>query len=320
MKKNLATLLFLCAAVFITCGGNGDHAAEGVSLAPKSLLIYYGWPSAINGSATAAEAAGHFASYDYIVLGAGLEDQSHGDHAAVVSILSSCDAVFFGYVDLGVSTNNYTAAQIEKKISDWKNTGADGIFLDDYGFDYGVSRSRQNAAVAYAHAQGLPVVANAWNPDEAFGSGLDAVYNKDAAASMLDSRDFYLSESFQIQEGAYQSEDAWYAKAEKLDAYRTNIGFGVFSVTTNSSSDDYDEKKFFYSWYSALLYNHTAAGWGNYNFSSDDNSAPLRAAPSFEAVGRFTGGVVRDGHAYRRRTDSYLIEVNADSHTAGCTR
>jgi hypothetical protein len=35
------------------------------------------------------------------------------------------------------------------------------VMLDDFGYDFGVSRARQNSAVDYAHAQWLAVIANA---------------------------------------------------------------------------------------------------------------------------------------------------------------
>lgn len=41
---------------------------------------------------------------------------------------------------------------------------------------------------------------------------------------------------------------------------------------------------------------------------------------TFETGSRFTGGVVRDGHVYRRSTDACVIEVNAQTHAAGYVR
>lgn len=316
---------YLFALGLIVCvlgcsGGPENHTQAGTGVNPGSLLIYYGWPSLINGSGTAAEAAAQFDAYDYAVLGAGLEETVHPDHANTASIIASSTAVFFGYVDLGVTTNGYTLAVIKEKIDAWKSTGADGIFLDDFGYDYGVTRERQNEAVAYAHGAGLSVVANAWDPDDVFGSAADAAANPSGTAPVIDSRDWYLSESFQIQEGAYQSESAWHDKAEKLAAYRSAAGFGVFSVTTIDAPGLYDEAKFYYAWYSALLYGHTAVGWGEYLFSSADNAAPCRNRPAVNAGNVFTGAVTDASPQYVRTTDAGRVWIDTQTHAYGFTK
>ena len=50
------------------------------------LLIYYGFPSLINGAGgVVATAAADFGQYDHVVLGAGLEDPGHGDGVNVAA-------------------------------------------------------------------------------------------------------------------------------------------------------------------------------------------------------------------------------------------
>ena len=57
-------------------------------VAPGDLLVYYGWPSGINGTFTVAGAAAEFAAYDLVVLGDGLEKATHPDHANTVAIMA----------------------------------------------------------------------------------------------------------------------------------------------------------------------------------------------------------------------------------------
>jgi hypothetical protein len=45
---------------------------------------------------------------------------------------------------------------------------AGGVFFDEAGFDFGVSRTRQNAVVDAAHTAGRRVFMNAFNPDDVF--------------------------------------------------------------------------------------------------------------------------------------------------------
>ena len=62
----------------------------------------------------------------------------------------------FGYVDLG-RTNWLSIPDLIDRIERWGAMGADGIVLDEAGYDFGVTRERQNAAVSAAHARGLRV-------------------------------------------------------------------------------------------------------------------------------------------------------------------
>lgn len=318
--KILPAISLLLLSVFgPMCGGNGSEN----TIVPGTLLIYYGWPSMINGSASVSDASIEFGRYDYAVLGAGLEEASHGDHSAAVQIMNDPDnssTVFFGYVDLGVTTSNFSIADIKIKIDEWKVSGADGIFLDDFGYDYGVTRSRQNEAVSYAHSAGLAVVANAWNPDDAFGNEIDSSWNPAGVSTELGSGDYYLAESSQIEDGGYQSGSDWFSKVNRIKVFRDLIGFHVLSVTTNDAADVYDSDKFFYSWYSALLAGYTAAGWGEFDFSSDDNYAPYRARPGINPGRSFSGWITDESPLYHRDTNSGRIWINTVAHTCGFTR
>ncbi|HQU70931.1 MAG TPA: FlgD immunoglobulin-like domain containing protein [Calditrichia bacterium] len=297
--------------------------SQAPSLNPKKLLIYYGWPSAINSTFTVPLAAAEFARYDYVVLGDGLEKSSHGDHQNTVGIIDSLHSwggtAVFGYIDLGVLTQNLPLTEIETRVDEWLQSGADGIFFDDFGYDFQVSRERQNAAVDYAHNAGLPVIANGWNPDHLFGTAVDPDYNPGGAAASLDNRDFYLSESYQIAIGAYQSEGDWYFKAEMLKAYQDNIGFKILSITTNDAANSYDENKFFYAWHSALMYGHEATGWGEYGFSASSASAPYRDRPAVDGGTLFLNLVQNNSPVFERDTDAGRLSIDLSAHTYSFT-
>ncbi|HSV66526.1 MAG TPA: hypothetical protein VLJ59_11545 [Mycobacteriales bacterium] len=152
---------------------------------PRTLLVYYNYPSLINNAAgDVGKAAGQFAYYGYVVLGAGLEKPG-GDHDKTASIvakthdLSQGMTQFFGYVPLGPAgpgLPRYTMDQIRARVAAWKWMGVDGIFFDTFGFEFGNTRQRQNLAVDAVHTAGLTVVANAWNPDDVFDGALGDVH------------------------------------------------------------------------------------------------------------------------------------------------
>ncbi|MEZ4651195.1 MAG: hypothetical protein R3E97_20875 [Candidatus Eisenbacteria bacterium] len=288
----------------------------------RDLLIYYSWPSLINGSGgDVALAAAEFGVYDDVVLGDLIETPEHPDNANTIAILAhpAMDATrTFGYIDLGVAPGqNLSLAEIETRMQQWQATGVDGIFLDDFGYDYSVTRERQNAAIALAHGLGMPVIANAWIPSQALGSEVDPIGNPSGLPTALGTGDFYLFESFQIQEGAYVPESQWQAKAESLEGYRASTGVGVFTVTTMLPEDVYDETKFHYAWYSGFLYGYDSVGWGEYLFSALDALAPHHARPDVNAGSWFYGDIVHQSPVHWRYTNAGRIEVNAETHEAG---
>lgn len=258
-------------------------ARAGAVSTPGDLLVYYGWPSLINGASGTAAAAAELGRYGFVVLGAGVERPAHPDHVGTVSVLADpamAGTFVFGYVNLGVATENLSIEEVQRRIDDWRAAGADGVLLDEYGYDFGTSRERQNAAVEYAHRLGMPVLANAWFPADAFDNALDAVHNPVGLPTRLGASDFYLFESHRIMLGQYVPEETWRAKADQVAVYRAGLGFSILSVTTNGPSDSYSEGQFFSSWDSAATYEHVATGWGEYLFSADDGLAPFRTRPS----------------------------------------
>ncbi len=301
----------------------GLAAPARAGVAPGSLLIYYGWPSGLNGTFAVATAAAEFARYDHVVLGDGLELATHPDHANTVAILALVHAAgptrVYGYIDLGVSTQDLSLAEIASRLDAWQATGADGVFLDDFGYDFLVTRERQNAAVAAAHARGLPVVANGWNPADLFADTVDPVSNPTGAPPQLGVGDFYLSESFQVMVGAYAPAADWFAKAALVEQYRAQLGFGVLAVTTNDAANAYDPAALAYAWYSALLWGYDAVGWGEYLFAALSGSAPWRERPAPAAGDAFAGPVTAAPPLYLRATGLGWVNVDTAAHTGWFT-
>ncbi len=99
--------------------------------------------------------------------------------------------------------------------------------------------------------------------------------------------DFYLHEDHQIKRGDYVTNPftEWLDKATKATTYQDQYHFKRLSITTQaavSPAQGWDQHKFFYSWYSALLYGHEATGWGEFSFASDypaENFSPFRMTP-----------------------------------------
>ena len=104
------------------------------------LLIYYGYPIAYKGIWDAAAVAQEISNnYKYWVVGDTYQIPTHVEYASTVSIINAVRAngvIVYGYVPIGLNTSGLSIAQIRTRIDQWMTIGVDGIFLDEFGFDY----------------------------------------------------------------------------------------------------------------------------------------------------------------------------------------
>jgi hypothetical protein len=251
----------------------------------QSLLIYYGFPSLINGSQSLQEAVEHFRRYSMVVLGDGLHDPRHPNHEAALHVITQLPQVrFFGYVDLGVHSphhrmQNLSLAEIEQRAGCWRRMGAVGILLDDYGYDFATTRERQIEAVDALHALKLSVIANSWDPRHALDRDPGPA-NPKGLPSPLWASDYYLYESYLVSRGQWISFKQWRAKANTLQKLLRTQPIQILSCTTTEQHDPLDLAWEFCS-YCAWLEGHQALAWGEPHFSASDNQARWRPQPEY---------------------------------------
>jgi hypothetical protein len=291
---------------------------------PKKLAIYYGWPSAVNGanltSDPVAAAVVAFKDYDQLVLGAGLEDPSHGDYANTIAILAHPDmanTTVYGYIDATLSLDT-----VQGKIDNWYTTGVQGIFYDQFGYDYGLTREVQRELVWCAHEKGtgLKAFVNAWNPDDAFSNAVHA-NNPNGLETRLGANDYYLAESFAIINGAYDDNDLdtngikdFQDKADKMVNYRTLYGTKLAAITTSDSSP-FDQAKADYSYLTAVVNQFDSWGYGEEYFSASSVQLPFRTRASFDGT-KFTSAVL-NGTGIIYRYVNIDIVVDTVNHIVG---
>lgn len=206
----------------------------------RSLLIFYAPPTTINAAYDLDYATGILARYDDVVFGTGLEDSGNAYHADTATIMTklttlSPSTVVWGYIDTGVSTGNLSLSTIYGQIDAWIAMGAGGIFLDVFGYDYGVSRTRQNAILTYIHSKNLGAIINVFDPDQALGSQVDVTYNPAGTPTAATNKDVLLLESWVFNTDAYTA--PYYAtfsdvktRGDKARTYRQNMGIRIFAV------------------------------------------------------------------------------------------
>ncbi len=302
--------------------------------------LYYGYPSLVNGAGGDVNAAKSVWKKfkvvvfpDDIVDGNGdrYGDSTHADFTKTSNIIVSLSnqTYFFGYIDLGVSTENNDTNQMKSMVDKWKSIGAYGIFWDDYGFDYGVTTERQKWAVNYTHSKGMKVIANAWDPDDVFWSG-----------NPLEAGDGYCWENFLVVSNykSYehpgsinQSLSAWKSKSDKCLQYKYSSQFNgdlnVYCLSTlraNASPSEFSNTQATnlsdYAFWGFTLYGFDYYQFTDYNYSAGNNFLYIYRHPvimtqyvgdAYTTTNVDTTGTVQQ---YKRYTDQGLVYFNASNN------
>lgn len=255
---------------------NIDTLASERPFPPARLAIYYGWPSLVNGARGASEAAAHFGRYDRVVLGWGLQEKSHGDHAETAALIAALAGrtTVFGYIPMGSATG-LSPRQVKKAAKLWRKLGVVGVLLDEAGYDYGNDRKRQNACYDAVHSQQLRVVANAWKPADLF-STYPTPSNPKGAPTALRPGDAVLYESYRIKDGSPESDEAWREKIQAFSPAR-GLGLEIWGIATGR---EFSPSMMQHLVHCAISDGLDAVGWGEPAFSAPDNSLPARAWPA----------------------------------------
>jgi len=315
--------------------------------AAARLAIYYGYPSLVNGANGDVEkAASAFSAYDVVILGDGLEfpDKQSGryppgdpeEHQKALRIMEAVrdrrsGTRFYGYVCLGEIPSrkgqeiSLTSRELEERARLWKHMGVAGIFLDEAGYDFAVvTRQRQNMAVRIIHELGLSAFMNAYFLDHIFSLEDKLPYangtakNPEHLPPLLDRRDLFLLESFQVRNGNYESASEWQARLNQALKYRRRFGAHIFATTTTTEQEPFSAEKFNYAWWTAILYGLDGFSWGEPNFAALSNSLPdrrcrlestmLRAFEQSSAVGS-------DSTRFWRKAGNFLVVGDTATHS-----
>ena len=279
------------------------------------MSIYYGWPSLVNGAGgDVVAAADSFARFGIVVLGDGLQDPGHGDHsntALIIDDLVLRGVEVYGYIDMGVSTQNLSAATAKARVDAWNAMGVTGIFWDDAGYDYGVDRARQADLIGYTHSAGLVAFVNAWDPD-------DVLATDQGSPTALSAGDLYLAESHPVASGTHVNLAAWWSKSVALDGYRSSIGIRVAAVSTGpqTSSGWANRSAYRQPLWAAILWGWDAFGYTNdqYSASGGEANAAVPLPNVFTDSGSTYAGAPTQvsGDTFVRDTDIGQIRVTGD--------
>lgn len=185
-----------------------------------------------------------FKDYDVVIFGNGIDSPTHGDHDRTQTIIESLQPLgtrVYGYVDLcsqgGSFCSSLPISEILAKTDRWAAMGAAGIFLDQAGYDYGVSRERLNQVVDYVHGKGMSAYVNPWNPDDVFSAAIEPTLNPSGLATHLGANDYCLHESFAVTLSQYQDPAFFIGELEKGLSWKAVYGTKMATVNTISQSN-----------------------------------------------------------------------------------
>jgi len=288
------------------------------NITPKKISIYYSYPSLVNSSGgNIAQAVAVFSQYDLVVFGSGLELSTHSDHSNTISIITDsgmANTSVFGYIDATLSLS-----EIQDKIDLWAAMSVKGIFCDQFGYDYGITRSKQKDIILYIHNANLKGFVNAWNPDDVFSPSVNTTYNPSGLATSMSNQDWYLAESFAVNQGSYDDTDSdsngikdFQEKAIKMSSYATTYGSNMAAIATLGAAT-FVQNFADYSYFAAVLNSMTAWGFAEQYYSAASASLPYRTRMNFHG-NKFTSAISTSGGKLEHQTN-IGIHVDTNAHT-----
>ena len=270
----------------------------------QELLVYYGYPISYKGLNDVAAIVTDISFYKYWVCGDGYSNPGHPEYATTVAIIQgvrSAGTKVYGYVPIGQSTQGLSVSVIQSRIDEWFNIGVDGIFLDEFGFDYGNTRAKQIQIVNHVRSLGLPLCANTWTAQDFLADNVSELpwgsgdwrynnfvtYNPDNLPLLRDKKDSMLMENFCFDHngpmGVFDVQELCSLTTALAASKSINIWAlavfgesapGVPDVTKLGSSGNLTNAGAYIA-ANAYIYGITVVGTGGYSFGS--NGTPIRA-------------------------------------------
>lgn len=323
----------------------------------EKVLLYYGYPIAINGVWDVDDAVSIYRTYDIVVLGDTYQNPTHSEYESTVAIVKRLAEVapnvrVVGYVPIGLhpdwEDSNLSMDELKNRVNQWDTIGAHGIFLDEFGYDYYVTRERQNEIVGYCHNLGKFVFANSWSIQYCFSvepieiSWMPDFHpNPNSLAPLLNENDYYLYENLfystdELDDGTLEVECAsvWriddvlrYYTAPEIDgkSYYEVYGTKICSLDGIPSTYSITQQNIMksISIIGASILNITAVAFGDENWGSRGDFEQWDI-PDLNLNRNGLNGVITETKSYTKEDGTegsfpYKWTTNINGHTYSIT-
>lgn len=281
-------------------GWHRQETQKSIYVKPKNLLIYYGYPNSFNSLINGwdnEKVAQDMAKYSLIILGDGVEDPGHSDYANTQIIIPRVkalnpSAIIFGYV-----TANQALSNFNTKVDQWDTLQVHGIFMDEAGYDFGVTRANFNSEVDYVHSKTYSKLcfANSWGLINILGveddpSYPNSTYNPSLVDSHLVEDDWVLLESFPVNTLAgYESPLSWAYRGNKVQSLRASYGVNFAGCGVINNDNANGEILFKYGYLSAIMWSLEAYGTSDVYYGASSAQVKFWNRPEVSNLGNLWG-------------------------------
>ncbi len=149
----------------------------------------------------------------------------------------------FGYVNLGGNPLP-PLSKLKNEIDNIKVHGWHGVFIDQFGYDFGETRERQNEIVEYAHNNRLICFVNCWFIDDAFSNKIDPIHNPKGIPTSLKENDWYLLESYYVSTLGYNGNSEDLIKKSLLaQKYKKELGVKIATLSYKRENASWEDSK-----------------------------------------------------------------------------
>ncbi len=255
----------------------------------KKFAVYYGIPHLVKevgkeqcGPSLEEKilcATNIFSGFDFVVLGADLEQEKRKSHGPTKEIIEHASGTrFYGYVNLGNLNKDkfYSIAELQDKIFLIKKMGGQGVFVDEAGFDFWTNgkstyRERLNAVLDAIHNEGLVALVNAWIPEDIFTSFPEM-------PAHLQKGDAFILESYIFSSKKFPFQHYRHRVSVCIEA-KKKLGISIYGTTVSTDEPSkFTSEKWKYLSLSAHFDGMDAIGWAENEFSATNNL--LRVPPN----------------------------------------
>lgn len=219
---------------------------------------------------------------------------------------------FFGYVNIGRDGDGEALEKLDdvkKEIDQIADAGWYGVFIDQFGYDFGETRERQNEIIDYIHTKKLSCFVNAWDVDDALGDQANQA-NPGGKPPHLKPGDWYLCESFYRDSQDYRCGAEMMEKYLKAAEYREKLGISIAALSYRARNKDWSASRQDIEDSYMLARSLGFEGWW---FGEDDLNAAdfgYGNADNADIGSKFYQHLRRtDANHYRAVTDRRVIEV-----------
>jgi hypothetical protein len=278
---------------------------QNAALKAEKFIVYEGDP--LLAYATTDEAIDAFSFVEHLAL----QKQVESAFPEFISQIQKAKTNVYGYID---TTSMVSLSQIQLDIEYWRGLGAVGIYLANFDYENGNTRTRQNDILSSVHERGLRAIVEGDYNSLLFNTENPAS-NPDWLPLDLKSTDGYHMFNAFVQFGTAKDYDTAVALAKDLIKAKEELGISIYIEDTANGADTATQGSYEHGHMLALLF-----GLDGYFLTRTDYyqlNDPIRYHAWAPFLGAYAEGnitlVETDTEVRRRTSFGEIVYTKADN-------